>query len=146
MKNSITKQVIYMARQCQLCIGSRMAKYGITAAEEPFFMAIQRHKGATQDKLTSLVGVDKAATTRALSSLEKKGYLTRHQDEKDRRQNRIYATDKALEIGTEVLEELMCLNDEILNGISEENQVILYHALLQMEQNLKIIKKRERSE
>lgn len=141
MNNSITKQVIYTARKCQLCIGSRMEKYGITAAEEPFFMAIQKHKGATQDELTSLVGVDKAATTRALSSLEKKGYLTRHQDEKDRRQNRICATDKALKIGPEVLGELMCLNEELLNGISEENQRILYHALLQMEQNLKYIKK-----
>lgn len=140
MNNSITKQVIYTARQCQLCIGSRMEKYGISAAEEPFFMAIQKHAGATQDELTSMVGVDKAATTRAITSLERKGYLIRQQDEKDRRQNRIYATDKALRIGPKVLADLMGLNEELMNGIPEENQIILYQALLQMEKNLKQIK------
>lgn len=146
MDKSITKHVIYTARQGQLCIGSRMAKYGITAAEEPFFMAVQKHDGATQEVLTSLVGVDKAATTRAISSLEKKGYLTRRQDEKDRRQNHIYATARAMNIKTEVQDELMRLNDEIMNGISEEEQIILYQALLKMEKNLEAIKRKEREE
>lgn len=146
MDKSITKQVIYTARQGQICIGSRMGKYGITAAEEPFFMAIQKHEGATQEVLTSLVGVDKAATTRAICSLERKGYLTRQQDEKDRRQNRIYATEKALNIGTEVRQELMRLNDEIMNGISEEDQIVMYRALLKMKENLEAIKRKERSE
>lgn len=146
MDKSITKQLIYTARQAQLCIGIRMEKYGITAAEEPFFMAIQRYKGATQEELTSLVGVDKAATARAISSLERKGYLTRQRDETDRRQNRIYAADQALNMGTEVREELMRLNNEILNGISEGDRTIMYRALLKMAENLKIIKKGERSE
>lgn len=144
MGKSITKHLIYAARQGQLCIGSRLEKYGITAAEEPFFMAIQKHDGATQEVLTSLVGVDKAATARAIASLERKGYLTRQQDRKDRRQNHIYAADKALEIGTEVQEELMRLNDEILNGISKEDQMVMYKALLKMEENLKNIKEKER--
>lgn len=146
MGGSITKHLIYTARQSQLCIGSRMEKYGITAAEEPFFMAIQSHQGAAQELLTSLVGVDKAATTRAISSLEAKGYLIRMQDEKDHRQKRIYATKKALNIGTEVQEELLHLNDEILSGIPKEDQEFLYRTLLKMEENLKIIKKEERSE
>lgn len=146
MDKSITRQVIYAARQGQLCIGSRMKKYGITAAEEPFFMAIQHHVGATQEVLTALAGVDKAATARAIGSLEKKGYLTRHQDEKDRRQNRIYATEKALSIGSEVQEELLHLNDEILEGISEDEQNILYRALLKMEENLSNIRRKERDE
>lgn len=143
---SITKQVIYTARQSQLCVGSRMEKYGITAAEEPFFMAVQSHEGATQEVLTSLVGVDKAATTRAIDSLEKKGYVVRQKDEKDRRQKRIYATEKASAIAQAVREELLHLNDEILNGISEEDQMIFYRTLLKMQENLKIIRREERSE
>lgn len=146
MDKSITKQLIYTARIAQLCIGSRMAKYGITAAEEPFFMAIQKHEGATQELLTSLVGVDKAATTRAISSLERKGYLTRQQDDRDRRKNRIYATDKTLDNGAEVLEGLLGLNAEILEGIPEEDQIILYQTLLKMGENLEAIRRKERSE
>lgn len=144
MDQSITKQIIYTARQSQLCIGSRMEKYGITAAEEPFFMAIQKHRGATQETLTLLVGVDKAATARALSSLEKKGYLTRQQDEQDHRKNRVYATQKALALGEEVRGALLHLNEEVMNGISEEEQNRMYQILLKMEENLK--KMRERKE
>lgn len=140
MKNSITKRVIYVARKSQLCIGSRLEKYGITAAEEPFFMAIQYYEGATQEELTALVGVDKAATTRAVRSLEEKGFLTREQDEKDRRQYRVYATKKALDIGEAVHEELLGLNEELLRGISSEEQKILQRALQQMETNLKSMK------
>lgn len=143
MKNSITKQMIYTARQSQLCIGSRMEKYGITAAEEPFFMAVRHHSGASQDELTSLVGVDKAATTRALCSLERKGYVIRCQDEKDRRQKRIFASEKALEIGAAVHGDLLQLNDEILRGIPEEEQRVLYLALKKMQENLKRIRSGE---
>lgn len=140
MRSGITKHVIFAARKSQLCIGSRLGKYNITAAEEPFFMAIQHHEGSTQEELTSLVGVDKAATTRAIRSLEKKDFLIRKQDEKDHRQNRIYATERALNMGPEVHRELLHLNDEIMEGISEEEQKIMYQALLQMEKNLKQIK------
>lgn len=146
MDESITKHVIYTARLSQLSIGSRLERYGITAAEEPFFMAIQIHSGANQEELTALVGVDKAATTRAIGSLERKGYLVREQDERDRRQKRIYATDKALYIGDEVHSELLRLNAEILKGISMEEQTILCRALFKMEENLRNIKKEERSE
>lgn len=146
MGESITKHVIFTARQSQLCVGNRLEKYGITAAEEPFFMAIQNHSGAIQEELTALVGVDKAATTRAICSLERKGYLTRQQDERDRRQKRIYATEKALRIGEEVKNELLRLNDDILRGISKEERAILYQALSRMEENLKKIRMEERSE
>lgn len=146
MSESITKHIIYTARQSQLCVGSRLEKYGITAGEEPFFMAIQSHTGAVQEELTALVGVDKAATTRALRSLEKKGYLTRCQDERDRRQKRIYATEKALQLGERVRKDLLHLNEEILDGIPEEERRILYQALFKMEKNLKNIRRGERSE
>ncbi|MDO4313296.1 MAG: MarR family transcriptional regulator [Eubacteriales bacterium] len=141
MRDSITKHIIYTARRSQLCVGSRLEKYNITAAEEPFFMAIQSHAGAAQEELTSLVGVDKAATTRAICALESKGYLTRRQDEQDRRQKRIYATEKAMQLGAEVKRELLQLNDEILSGISAEERDVLYQALLKMEKNLDRIKR-----
>lgn len=140
MKDSITKHLIFVARKAQLRISSRLSPFGITAAEEPFFMAIQHHAGATQEELTALVGVDKAATARALASLERKGFLTRRQDEKDRRQNRIYASPAALALGGRVHAELLDLNRELLDGISEEDQALLYRALQTVERNLTLQK------
>ena len=140
MEGSITKQIIFIARRIQLCIGERLSKFQITAAEEPFFMAIQHNKGATQEDLTSFVGVDKAATTRAIRSLEGKGYLVRKQDETDRRQNRVYPTDAVLQIGDALHNELLCLNGELVKGLTEEQLQVLSEALAVIEKNLNKMK------
>lgn len=140
MEGSITKRIIFMARKMQLCIGERLSRFEITAAEEPFFMAIQRNEGATQEDLTEFVGVDKAATTRAIRSLENKGYLVRKQDDKDRRQNRVYPTDAVFRIGDSLHNELLCLNNELVKGLSEEQLQALSEALSVIEDNLSAMK------
>ena len=49
----------------------------------------------TQDELAKASCVDKAAVTRVIQTLEKKGVVERRADETDKRANRIYITDKA---------------------------------------------------
>lgn len=141
MDGTITKRLIFAARKAQLSIGCRLAPYGITAAEEPFFMMVTHHEGATQEELTAMAGVDKAATARALRSLEGKGYLTRRQDPRDRRQNRVFATQAALNIAEQVHAELLRLDAEITKGLSEQEITALAAGLAVMEQNLAAIRK-----
>lgn len=142
MDKSITRMITLLARKSQICIGNLLKKYDLTAAEQPFFMALQRHEGVTQEELTVLVCVDKAATARAVKSLEEKGYLIRIQDAKDRRQNLIYPTEKARQISNDVLEDLLHLNDRITKDISLEEQDIIFNALLKMNKNfVNILKK-----
>ena len=141
MDGTITKRLIYAARKAQLCIGCRLAPYGITAAEEPFFMTVTHHGGATQEELTAMVGVDKSATARVVRSLERKGYVTRRQDAEDRRQNRVFATDAALEIAEQVHAELLRLDGEVIRGLSEQDIGVLSGELALIEQNLADIRK-----
>lgn len=94
MKRPMGRMITLLGRKSQRCIGEALRKHGLTAAEEPFFMSLQHHDGATQEELTALVCVDKAATARAVKSLEDKGILFRTQDEHDRRQNRVCLTEK----------------------------------------------------
>lgn len=135
MKNKITRMITLLARKSQMCIGNVLSKYNLTAAEQPFFMALQHNEGITQEELTAIVCVDKAATTRAVKSLEEKGYLIRKQDERDRRQNRIYATMQAKQISGMVRKELLHLNDMVTQDIGLEEIDILYNALLKMDEN-----------
>lgn len=135
MKNKITRMITLLARKSQMCIGNVLSKYNLTAAEQPFFMALQHNEGITQEELTAIVCVDKAATTRAVKSLEEKGYLIRKQDERDRRQNRIYATTQAKQISGMVRKELLHLNDMVTQDIGLEEIDFLYNALLKMDEN-----------
>lgn len=135
MENSIARMITLLARKSQSYIGSALSKYNITAAEQPFFMAIQHHKGITQEELTALVCVDKAATARAVKSLEKKGFLTREQDEHDRRQNRIYATDMTMQLADAVNKELLRFNELLTQGIIPEDIDVIFLGLQKMEKN-----------
>lgn len=139
MDRSITRMIRLLARKSQSYIGCALSKYNLTAAEQPFFMTLQHHEGITQEELTAIVCVDKAATTRAVKSLEEKGFLIRIQDKEDRRQNRIYPTDKAKQIIDSVRSELNNFNDLLTIGIDSKSLDIVYSVLIKMEENFSYI-------
>lgn len=136
LNKSIGRLINLLARKSQMYLGRVLSQYNLTAAEQPFFMVLQNYEGITQEELTAIVCVDKAATTRAVRSLEEKGYLIRINDDKDKRQKRVYPTKKAKEIGKEVRAELTKYNKLLTQGINEEDLDRLYSFLLQMEENM----------
>ena len=77
MDKSISQTIALLARRSQAYLNHMLGEYNITAAEQPFFLEVNHQEGLTQEELTARVCVDKAATTRALKSLEMKGYLVR---------------------------------------------------------------------
>lgn len=127
--------ITLLARKSQSYIGSALGKYNLSAAEQPFFMALQRYEGATQEELTAIVCVDKAATARAVKSLEEKGYLIRVQDKQNRRQNRIYPSDTANQLADAVRSELLHFNDLLTQGIDPQDLDIIFAGLQKMEEN-----------
>lgn len=136
MGRTVGKMIALLARKNQSYLSGVLSKYNLTAAEQPFFMELQHRADVTQEELTALVCVDKAATARAVKSLEEKGFLTREQDAADRRQNRVRATDKALRLGAVVREELERFNRQLTRGIPPEELAIIRSGLERMERNL----------
>ena len=139
MEKSIARMITLLSRKCQCYFSRELPKFGITAAEQPFFMALQRCEGITQEELTAVVCVDKSATARAVRSLEQKGFLIRVQDKNNRRQNRIYPTEKARQLGPVVKKELLHFNAMMIQGIPPETAELIYAALEKMEENFEEI-------
>jgi DNA-binding MarR family transcriptional regulator len=54
--------------------------------------------GRKQQELADVIGIDKAAVTRALSRLEQSGYIYRKEDPEDRRATRVYLTQKGRDL------------------------------------------------
>lgn len=136
MKMTTARLITLIGRKSQRYIGSALSKYNISAAEQPFFVAVQQNEGATQEELTAMAGVDKAATARAVKSLEEKGFIRRVQDEKDRRQNRLYPTDKAKSLRNSVRGELLGLDSKLTEGIDDDSLKLVYETLCRMNENL----------
>lgn len=137
MAKCIGRVLTRLARKCQVAVGLALQQYDLTAAEEPFLMHILLREGCTQEELTARVGVDKAATARAVRSLEEKGFLTRMQDPRDKRQNRVYPTDKARETGPLVKAELARINQSLAQSLSPAEEAWIYTMLAQIDQNFK---------
>ena len=137
MANCVGRVLTRLARKCQIAVGNALQQYNLTAAEEPFLMAILNNEGFSQEELTAYVGVDKAATARAVRSLEDKGLLTRVQDPRDKRQNRVYPTKKAKEVGPLVKKELSRINLALTQGLSREEDDRIYALLMRIDENFK---------
>jgi len=135
MKESMIRIITVLFRKSQSYLSVLLNKYNLTAAEQPFFAALQKCDGITQDELSALISVDKSATARTVKSLEEKGYVTRVQDEQDKRQNRVFLTDAARECWPNVQRELMRFNELLTQNIDADNLGIVYTALKQMEKN-----------
>ncbi len=76
-------------------LNSELKNAGITPAELSYLSYLLEQNGMTQDELAKASCVDKAAVTRVIQTLEKKGVVERRADETDKRANRIYLTAKA---------------------------------------------------
>lgn len=136
MMENLSKDLLRVSRKAHLCVGKIVEKYHLSLAEEPFFMAITFHDGATQEELTEVVGVDKAMTTRVIHSLVKKGLVKKIPDTEDRRCNRIYQTEKMKAITASVTKELHLLDQQFTAGIENDILDTFVQTLSVLEENI----------
>lgn len=110
--------------------------FQLTPGEQPFYLSLAREDGITQEALTARARVDKSATTRALRSLEAKGFVTRERNERDRRSNLIYLTERGRAMYGDVLAALTRFNEQFVQLLSPEEYDALFCSLLKIDEYL----------
>ena len=92
----ITKrQITKIAREVSRFTARMMRQDGIGTAEYDFLHTVRKRPGITQAGVREVLSLDKGAAARRTAALEAKGYLVRKEDPKDKRSQRLYATEKA---------------------------------------------------
>ncbi|MEG1001904.1 MarR family winged helix-turn-helix transcriptional regulator [Clostridium sp.] len=92
---SISRYINQLYRQGVSFLGKEYKEYNIGAGQYQFLLYLYMKEGITHDELTEKIGVDKAATTRAIVKLEKSGYIKKVQDLNDKRKYYIFLTEFA---------------------------------------------------
>jgi len=69
------------------------AKYGVTRPEITTMILLAFEGGVTAVEICTFTGLLKTNVSRAVIALERKGYLTKESDPKDRRRQVLYLTD-----------------------------------------------------
>ncbi len=111
----------------------KLAKYNLSAGEQPIFMEICGNPGISQDKIAEVVYVDKGFVTRVIKHLEANGMVYRQKDEEDKRVNRVFPTDLAMERYKLVKKELKLINDVVAKEFGPEELIALEDYLSRLE-------------
>lgn len=94
------KSVLRAARQI---INAHLEPLGLTSAEgDILFHLLSAKGGLSQEALSDRLGVGKAAVSRTVGSLVRKGYLSRTRSRDDARANRVETTARAAQIAPTV--------------------------------------------
>ncbi len=143
IERSIGKVISILYRQSQIYMNYVLKDLNLNSSEYIFIMTLFNNEGINQEELSSLLLIDKAATARAIKSLESKKMVKREKDIFDKRSNKIYTTEigklkkekikKALKGWTQVLTE----------GMDEKTIATVFSALTSMTEKVRRINYQE---
>jgi DNA-binding MarR family transcriptional regulator len=114
----------------RLCEGG----YGITRREWGLLMMLAQHPGMPPAELAQRLGLDRARTSRAITSLLAKKLITRATLPGDRRQARLSLTPAGNTVHDDLFPQIKALNQELLAGLDTEAVRMLDQALSSMQQ------------
>ncbi len=137
MQNSLSRLVAILHRNHAMYINRALKQWDISSGEVGFLMTLYQGEGRTQEQLCSILAIDKAAATRALSSLERKGFITRQVNEQDKRCKCIHLTAKAKELQQSITSRVRAWNVQAEKFVGETTyealcchlQTILSHTI-----------------
>lgn len=92
------RQITKVARAATRYATGALKKSGVGSTEYECLHVIRKNEGINQEQISQMLNIDKAAVTRIIHNLEKKGYAIRQKNPEDKRSNKIYSTEKALAI------------------------------------------------
>lgn len=119
--------------------GALLNKLGMIDIDRHYslLMILSRSKQAlTQQMLGEQLHIDKTSMVRIIDSLVDKGYVIRQQSEGDRRCHHILLTQDGHTILPQIERAVKELNNQVMNGLSEEEQQQFHKALCTITKNL----------
>ncbi len=127
---SIGKQISTISRSLSMFMDAKAAHLGLGSATIPILAYLYDNEGVHQDVLAEALHFDKSSAARALTRLEKEGYITKKTDISNRRRNIIRTTEKARTAKQEIFHILKHITEQLFTGFSED-EVTQYFELNQ---------------
>lgn len=123
------REMTKIAREVSKFTVKTMKAEGIGTAEFDFIHVIRHNPGINQKGIREILGLDKGACARRTASLEAKGYLIRKQDEKDKRNWKLYASDKVERLKLSKVEIENLYYDWLVQCLDENEKQTFYTLL-----------------
>lgn len=128
-----------LMRQLNLFFGHELSDVEITASELMYLSQLYNRDGLTQEEMAAVITVDKAATTRTIQGMEKKGLVRREAHEENYRAKRVHLTDKAKNAEPRIRELQKKWVDFITQDMTQKEAEVFAAQLKKMSQRAKEI-------
>lgn len=117
---SLGKYLSIAYRALNSYLDKELEKHDIGRGQFPYLIALYHQEGVSQQDLCDFYNFDKAAAVRAIKTLEEKGFINRKKDPEDRRQYRIYLTEKGKKFKSSFLDILKSSEDLMKKNLSDK--------------------------
>lgn len=119
-------------------IAAMLRMEGVPLTPEQFMLIdlLWNQGSMTQQQLADQMQKDKNSVTKLVDAIEKKGFVVREQNLKDRRANTLVLTEKALQLRDGAKRKGISILDNILEGISEEELRLFLSTLRKLNSNM----------
>ena len=125
-----------VARLRSTSFDQMMKPLGITRAQWVVLGFLYRDDGLTQAELAKRLDLGRVSLGGIIDRLEAAGWVRRSQDENDRRANRVWLTDKVVDVRRQMQRRVDSLNEISLAGLDEHQIDALVDTLNVIKRNL----------
>lgn len=138
LDNAVAYIILRVTRLLRLHIDRTLTELGADISPEQWFILFKLHNQAPlpQKALADPVLNDEPNITRLVRSLEERGYVSRGNDQQDRRQRLVSLTEKGRALMARMLPAIIPIRETIFAGINDEEIEQLVTTLHRLEENL----------
>ena len=94
--------------------------------------------GKNQEDLSKILKIDKGTTARAIKKLEEEGYVRREKDNLDKRANKVFLTEKGMDIKEDIYKILSQWESIISQSLEKEERILMINLLKKVCLNIDI--------
>jgi DNA-binding MarR family transcriptional regulator len=119
-EESIDYYIKYGWHSLSRLYNQKAQKHGITTSIAFVLLNISTSEGTPATKIAPLMGLESRSLTRALKSLEERGFIYKEKDPFDKRSVRIFLTEKGMEKKGKTIETVKAFNQFVRERIPED--------------------------
>lgn len=136
----IEETIGYLLRQAckayRVKFRTALAESRLHVGQDLILIELWKEDGPSQRELVERLFLEPSTLTRMLSRMEKAGFVERRPDARDARVFRVYLTEQGRSISGPVDRSWAALEEKALEGLTEEDKLVLRRVLPRIHANL----------
>lgn len=131
----VMNQLSIIVRYCHIFSERRLKEHEIGFPEQIVLMYVSKYKNINQEAIARHYVVDKGAIAKTVGKLELKGYIERHPNPENKRENLLSMTEQGNKVIGTMSEIFGNWNERLYEGISKEEKELVERITKQMADN-----------